>query len=84
MLDARFIRESHYREWLSNEVLVNKANGKWQTCVDFTDLNKACPKDTFPFPWINLIVELMKGYQKSSFMDANAGYNQLRMYEGDQ
>jgi hypothetical protein len=50
LLEAGFIREVDYPEWLANVVLVKKANGKWRMCVDFTDLNKACPKDCFPLP----------------------------------
>jgi hypothetical protein len=53
LLKAGFIRECQYSEWLSNEVLVKKPNGKWRMCVDFTDLNKACPKDDYPLPKID-------------------------------
>jgi hypothetical protein len=49
VLSARVIREVTYPEWLANTVMVKKANGKWRMCIDFTDLNKACPKDEFPF-----------------------------------
>ena len=45
---ANFIREVYYPDWLANVVMVKKANGKWRMCVDFTDLNKACPKDSYP------------------------------------
>ena len=48
-----FIREAYYPAWVSNPVLVPKSNGRWRTCVDFTDLNKACPKDCFPLPRID-------------------------------
>ena len=47
------IKEVFYPEWLANAVVVKKNNGKWRVCVDFTDLNKACPKDPFPMPRIN-------------------------------
>ena len=50
LLAARFIRETVYPDWVSNVVLVKKSNGKWRMCVDFTDLNKSCPKDSFPLP----------------------------------
>ena len=50
LLDAGFIREIRYADWLSNVVMVKKANGKWRMCTDYTDLNKACPKDPFPLP----------------------------------
>ena len=50
---AKFIREVYYPDWLANVVMVNKANGKWRMCVDFTDLNKAYPKDSYPLPRID-------------------------------
>ena len=53
LLTAGFIREVHYPGWLANVVLVKKANRKWRMCVDFTDLNKACPKDSFPLSIID-------------------------------
>ena len=53
LLKAEFIREAKYLEWISNVVLVKKANEKWRMCVDFTDLNKACPKDSFPLSKID-------------------------------
>ena len=52
LLSAGHIKEIQYPEWLANVVLVKKANGKWRMCVDFTDLNKACPKDSYPLPSI--------------------------------
>ena len=48
--DNGFIKDSKYPDWISNPVLVKKSNGKWRTCIDFSDLNKACPKDSFPLP----------------------------------
>ena len=53
LLSAGFIREVYYPEWLANVVLEKKANGKWRICMDFTDLNKACLKDSFPLPRID-------------------------------
>ena len=50
LLAVGFIHEVYYSDWLANVILVKKANGKWRMCVDFTDLNKACPKDNFPLP----------------------------------
>jgi hypothetical protein len=57
LLSASIIREVTYPEWLANTVMVNKANGKWRMCIDFTDLNKACPKDEFPLPRIDSLVD---------------------------
>lgn len=53
LLKAGFIREVNQLEWLANPIMVRKSNGKWRMCVDFTDLNKACPKDDFPLPRID-------------------------------
>ena len=53
MKEARAIKEIYFPEWLANTVVVKKKNGKWRVCVDFTDLNRACPKDPFPMPKIN-------------------------------
>ena len=50
------IKEVYYPEWLTNMVVVKKKNGKWRVCLDFTNLNKACPKDPFPVPKISLLI----------------------------
>ena len=50
LLAAWFLREVKYPEWLANVVVVTKKGGKWRICVDYTDLNEACPKDSFPLP----------------------------------
>jgi hypothetical protein len=84
LLKAGFIREVDYPEWLANVVLVKKSNGKWRMCVDFTDLNKACPKDSFPLPRIDLLVNSTSGHELLSFMDAFSEYNQIYMEEADQ
>ncbi|GAV86329.1 hypothetical protein CFOL_v3_29760, partial [Cephalotus follicularis] len=73
LLQAGFIREVHYSDWLANPVLVKKANGKWKMCIDFTDLNKACPKDHFPLPKIDQLVDATSGYRILSFLDAYSG-----------
>ena len=65
-------------------VLVKKANGKWRMCVDLTDLNKACPKDSFPLPKIDQLVDSTAGHGLLSFMDAFSGYNQIPMNEQDE
>ena len=64
--------------------LVKKSNGKWRICVDFTDLNKACPKDDYPPPIIDRLVDSIAGYALLSFMDANVGYHQIPLAEEDQ
>nr|XP_025611816.1 uncharacterized protein LOC112705182 [Arachis hypogaea] len=84
LLEADFIREVKYPSWLANVVLVKKQNGKWRMCVDYTDLNKACPKDPYPLPSIDTLVDASSWYQYLSFMDAYLGYNQIPMYEPDE
>ena len=84
LLSAGFIREVYYPDWLANVVLVKKANRKWRMCVDFTDLNKACLKDSFPLPRIDQLMDSMAGHKLLTFMDAFSGYNQIKMAEEDQ
>ena len=84
LLSNDFIKESFYPSWLVNPVLVNKLNGKWRTCVDFTDLNKAYPKDSFQLPRIDQLVEATSGHALVSFMDAYSGYNQITMHVPNQ
>ena len=81
---AKFIREVYYPDWLANVVMVKKVNRKWRMCMDFTDLNKACPKDSYPLPRIDQLVDSTAGHRPLSFMDAFSGYNQIRMDEADQ
>ena len=64
--------------------MVKKANKKWRMYVDFTDLNKACPKDSYPLPRTDTLVDSMARNQLLSFMDAFSGYNQIKMEEADQ
>ena len=80
----KFIWEVYYLEWLANMVMVKKENGKWRMCVDFTDLNKACPKDNYPLPRIDKLVDSTIGHQLLSFMDSFSRYNQIKMDEADQ
>ena len=75
LLQDRVIREVDYLDCLANVVLIKKANGKWRLCIDFTDVNLACPKDNFPLPWIDLIVDATSGNELFSFMDTFLGYN---------
>lgn len=82
--EASFIRKVYYPDWLANVVMVKKARGKWQMCVDLTDLNKACPKDSYPLLRIDVLVDSTTQHQLLSFMDTFSGYNQIRMHETDQ
>nr|KYP59183.1 Transposon Ty3-I Gag-Pol polyprotein [Cajanus cajan] len=81
---AGHVREIQYPTWLANVVMVHKSNGKWRMCTDFTNLNKACPKDSYPLPNIDCLVDGASGYELLSFMDAYSGYNQIRMHSADE
>jgi hypothetical protein len=67
LLSVGFICEVFHPEWLANPVLVKKKNKKWRTCVDYTSLNKACPKDPFPLPRIDQVVDSTTGCETSVF-----------------
>ena len=84
LLENGSIREVQYPEGLANVVVVRKKNGKWRVCIDFTDLNKACPKDSFLLPHIDTMVDATAGHELMSFMDAYLGYNQILMHPADQ
>ena len=78
------IKEVFYLEWLANTVVVKKKSGKWQVCVDFTNLNKACPKDPFPLPRIDQLVDVTVGHPRMSFQDAFQGYHQIPLAQDNQ
>ena len=81
--EARAIREIFFSEWLANTVIVKKKNGKWRVCVDFMDLNRACPKDPFPMLKIDQLVDTMYGHPRMSFLDAFRGYYQIALTPED-
>ena len=83
LLDAGAIREVSYPTWLSNTVVVKKKNGTWRVCVDFTDLNKACPKDCFPLPKIDQLVDVTARHQRMSFLCAYRGDHHIAMHPED-
>ena len=64
------LKRFFFLKWLANTVVVEKKSGKWWVCVDFTDLNKACPKDPFPMPRIDQLVDAIAGHPRMSFLDA--------------
>ncbi|KAG9450316.1 hypothetical protein H6P81_010281 [Aristolochia fimbriata] len=84
LIAANFIREVKYPSWIANIVPVKKKTGQIRACVDFRDLNKACPKDDFPLPITELMVDATTGYEALSFMDGSSGYNQIRMDPKDE
>src|SRR5688572_12436520 len=84
LMVAGFIKEVFHPEWLANPVLIKKKGGKWRMCVDYTSLNKACPKVPYPLPRIDQIVDSTAGCKTMSFLDAYSGYHQIKMKEFDQ
>nr|GEY82771.1 reverse transcriptase domain-containing protein [Tanacetum cinerariifolium] len=79
LVEARIMREVYYHDRLSNPVMVKKHDRSWRMCVDFTDLNKACPQDCYPLPEIDWKVESLCGYPFKCFLDAYKGYHQIQM-----
>ncbi|GJX38480.1 reverse transcriptase domain-containing protein [Tanacetum coccineum] len=84
LVDVGIMREVYYHDWLSNPVLVKKHEGSWWMCVDFTNLNKACPQDCYPLPEIDWKVESLYGYPFKCFLDTYKGYHQIQMAESDE
>jgi len=78
-----FVAEARYTTWLANVVPVKKPNGKWRMFVDYTNLNKACPRDAYPLPSIDRLVDGTTSHTTLSFLDAYSGYNQIPMAEED-
>ena len=78
------VKEVFVPEWLSNTIMVKKKNGKWRVCVDFTELNRACPKDPFPVPKIDQLVDATYGHPRMSFLDAFLDYHQIALAPEDQ
>ncbi|GKB55044.1 reverse transcriptase domain-containing protein [Tanacetum coccineum] len=83
LVAVRIMREVHYLDWLSNPVMVKKHDDSWRMCVDFKDLNKACPKDGYPLPEIDWKVESLCEIPYKCFLDAYKGYHQIQMAEED-
>jgi hypothetical protein len=85
LLAAGFIREAFHPEWLANPVLVRKKNSnEWRMCVDYTDLNKHCPKDPFGLPRIDQVIDSTAGCDLLCFLDCYSGYHQIAIKEEDQ
>ena len=81
---TRAIKEVFYSEWLANTMVVKKKNGKWRVCVDFTNLNRDYPKDPFPMPKIDRLVDATVGHSQMIFLDVFQGYHQIPLVLGDQ
>ena len=84
LLDTGFIKEVLHPDWLANPVLAPKKNNKWRMCVGYMGLNKACPKDPYPLPHIDQIIDSNKRLELLCFLDAYSGYHQIWMKEYDQ
>nr|GEV84995.1 reverse transcriptase domain-containing protein [Tanacetum cinerariifolium] len=84
LVEAGIMREVYYHDWLSNPVMVKKHDGSWRMCIDFTDLNKACPQDCYPLSEIDWKVESLCGYPFKCFLDAYKGYHQIQLAEADE
>jgi hypothetical protein len=82
-LEANFIRPCRYAEWVSNIVPVEKESDKLRVCIDFRNLNRATPKDEYPMPIADTLINNASGNRIISFLDGNAGYNQIFMDEED-
>ncbi|KAL0416410.1 UNVERIFIED_CONTAM: Pro-Pol polyprotein [Sesamum latifolium] len=83
LVAAGHVEEKQLPEWLSNIVLIPKPSGKWRMCIDFRDLNKACPKDFYPLPRIDQLVDSTSGCELRSMMDASQGYYQIMLAPED-
>jgi hypothetical protein len=79
LIEANFIWPCRYAEWISNIVHIYKKNGKMRVCIDFRHVNRATPVDGYPMPVADLLVDAAIGHKVISFMDSNAGYNQIFM-----
>ena len=90
LLAAGFIMEVLHPDWISNPVLVEKKKDEpavvkvWRMCIDFTNLNKACPKDPFPLPRIDQVIDSTAGCELLSFIDAYSGFHQIPLNSKDQ
>ncbi|GLU15246.1 hypothetical protein SLE2022_317530 [Rubroshorea leprosula] len=84
LLQAGFVRKVDYCKWVANPILVKKANGKWRMCIDYTNLNHACPKDCYPMPSIDKLIEATSGNERLSLLDAYSGYHQVLMVPEDE
>jgi hypothetical protein len=84
LLDFGFIRECKNLVWLANLVLEPKKTGQWGMCIDYTDLNRHYPKDPFPLPRIDQVVDCTAGSALLCFLDCDLGYHQIALMVSDQ
>ena len=84
LIECGFIREEQHPDWVANIVPVFKKNGKIRVCIDFRDLNAACPKNKFPLPITDVMIDNTCGLEKMSFMDGFSDYNQIKIHPADE
>ena len=84
LLAARFVKDVEYYDWLANVVVILKNEGKWRVCVDYTNLNDNCLKDSFPLPWINQIVDSTIRHEMLYFIDVFFEYHHIPMFQPDE
>lgn len=73
------MREAVFPTWIANRVMVKMHDGSWRMCIDYSNLNKACPKDCYSLPEFDQKVELLQGFKLKCFLDAYKGYHQILM-----
>src|SRR6266487_1711157 len=83
LLKSKFIRTARYVQWLANIVPVIKKNGTLRVCIDFRDLNNATPKDEYPMPVAEMLIDSAAGFEYLSMLDGYSGYNQIFIAEED-
>jgi len=84
LIDSDFVREEQHPNWVANIVLVPKKNGNIRICIDYRDLNTACPKDEFPLSITDVMIDNTCDFERMFFMDGFLGYNQIKMYPEDE
>lgn len=84
LMEPNFIKEVQFPKWISSVVLVKISSGKRRMCINYSDLNRACPKNFYPLPNIDQLIDFTAGNELLSFMDAFSGYNQIKLAEEDQ
>ncbi|GJY50340.1 hypothetical protein Tco_0441187 [Tanacetum coccineum] len=84
LMKAGILRKVKHQTWVANPVMVTTSDEGWMMCVDFTNINKACPKDCYPLPEIDWKVESFSGFRLKCFLDAYKGYHQIQMAEEDE
>jgi hypothetical protein len=84
LLEAGFIRPADYPSWLVNPILIEKSDGSWRIYIDYTSLNKACPKDEYPLPRIYQIMDSTTACELLSFLDTYSCYHQISLATDDE